>query len=571
MATNFFADLHVHPSFKNYNRSRFKKDFNTKPFAYTLFTEGTKDDDAPSRGEEKGKRKSTYEQAALIDCFPDRKPGSPVTKLMFIALYPLERGWVIGNAEGGITESDILREKKGQKKNFLKKIGNLFAGGFFDVALDNPSPLRSFLQKGYLGIPYERIRYFQGYKTFDDDSKEFDSHLMPVDGYHYFGDLVDEYEFICRSDNTPYTVDGKIFQYRLLRTQNDLTFIKNNSSVLGLPLTIEGAHVFSIELNASGYMKTPMPEMLRRIDIIKTWKPFFLTLCHHFDNMLCGHAHSMPLNLAQFVDQRKKMNTELTADGVQVIKKLLAVDNALKDIAGEHRILIDVKHMSALARKKFYNDIVKKYSTANPGKTIPVICSHCAYSGTGTLDKQIAVAKTENYVDENQNEIITLDYDAAKTRTAQFYNWNINLCDEDIKVIVESNGLIGLTFDQRVLGHQHDSETNDKNFWMNVWVDHIVWMAKAWMTNCVAADKTKIYDCLCIGSDFDGIIDPMNDFGSIKRFKDFYSTLVSTLKNFPQKIKDELLIDDTNGFTSEEIADKICYNNTLKFLEDNLK
>ena len=58
----------------------------------------------------------------------------------------------------------------------------------------------------------------------------------------------------------------------------------------------------------------------------KAWPypPFFVTLAHHFDNGLGGHAISLSDTISKFVDQKKGLNSDITPLGIEVIKSLLS-------------------------------------------------------------------------------------------------------------------------------------------------------------------------------------------------------------------------------------------------------
>ena len=114
-----------------------------------------------------------------------------------------------------------------------------------------------------------------------------------------------------------------------------------------MPLTIEGAHIF-------GGTALDEATVLGRIDFIKKeWDHplFFITFSHHFDNGLCGHAHSLP-EVATFVlNQEKAMNEGFTALGWKVIRKLLAIDENNDPAPKEVNETRDFKRMPGAGRR----------------------------------------------------------------------------------------------------------------------------------------------------------------------------------------------------------------------------
>ncbi len=175
---------------------------------------------------------------------------------------------------------------------------------------------------------------------------------------------------------------------------------------------------------------------------MKSWNDtpvFFVSLAHHFYNQLCGQAPSIPDEGAFFINQSEGLLSGITSKGWAVIRELLSLDDSNQiDISKGRRILVDLKHMNVVSRNDYYQQIITPLiGTVNQ---IPVIASHCCYSGIDTIAQLTNDMKNEN----NGSSV-------EKYGTA-FYPWNINLCDEEIRLIFASGGIIGLNFDQGVLG-----------------------------------------------------------------------------------------------------------------------
>jgi len=235
----------------------------------------------------------------------------------------------------------------------------------------------------------------------------------------------------------------------------------------------------------------------------------------------------------------------------------ITADNA-PDPGQGRRILIDVKHFSARSRKDYYDRIIIPYNRANPNDLIPVIASHCGYYGqiqtVSKVDLSYLAGKAAN---EGDDDIIH-----------GFYRWNINLCDEDVQVIVESEGLIGLSFDQRIMG-----EKNVKNKSIEYWIDvmgrHIVGMVVASINN-VAQNPERIWNSLCIGTDFDGIIDPLDPFSTSEKFGVFKTELRRFLETIAQRHGSYLFLNG-NPFTPDQVVEKIAYRNAHDFVIKHFK
>ncbi len=119
--------------------------------------------------------------------------------------------------------------------------------------------------------------------------------------------------------------------------------------------------------------------------------------------------------------------------GNEVIKE------ALKE---PERILIDIKHMSLEARKQYY-EFLKEIIVRRISR---YLISHGGVTGVSWDNKPVVCRK-------KYRDWIKVRYFKPKgLMRTKFNPWSINLYDEEIKKIVDSNGLIGLNLDERILG-----------------------------------------------------------------------------------------------------------------------
>ena len=343
----------------------------------------------------------------------------------------------------------------------------------------------------------------------------------------------------------------------------DETIEKNHSTVL--VLTVEGMHALSMKNS-----NRPVEEavLMDRIAEIKRWPIFFMTFAHHFDNQLCAHAKSFfkpPLPWApdqlrnlnfiteilspdgKSISRHNDQNQGFTALGMKAIMRLLALrkapDGSIEDDPSlGRRILVDTKHMSASSRREFYQSIVKPYNEG-PGRRIardgvppegclPVLASHSAYSGVTTLDEMIA-----GY---------TVETDDPKAGNP-FNYWNINLSAEDLQVIVQSGGLIGLNLDQRILGIMHRvkflqllapwifKDKSEKRNKTELIAYNILGMANAVKNldlglHRYGPDRFSFWNCICLGTDFDGGIDPVDEYASAGKIQELSKDLENIFK-----------------------------------------
>jgi|GEM_PF-513130 len=318
------------------------------------------------------------------------------------------------------------------------------------------------------------------------------------------------------------------------------------------------------------------------INKLKDWKhcPLFITLNHHFWNQLSGHSMTIPkgaLGLTKGIrkNQVLGMNKGFTELGKKVVKKLL--DNT----DGKRRILIDTKHMSIASRiwyytylghitKEGYNEYFGKapsdqllYTDEVRSDCIPIISSHSAVNGYETMKaskegndgtpplKAYADAdkkyKKKKKASKEGNDDTTYDaYAVADDKykiSKKFNNWDMNLSDEEIRIIYNSDGLIGINFDQRVSGGNTEGGKKRINRVVNN-ICHIAKVAKdAGFSDC--------WSCITIGTDFDGSINPINDFRTAEDFA-----------NLEKALKEKLDAD---------VVDRIMYKNAMEFLKKNFR
>jgi hypothetical protein len=308
-------------------------------------------------------------------------------------------------------------------------------------------------------------------------------------------------------------------------------------------------------------------EIINRNRYVKEKLPvFFITFCHHFDNGLCGHARSMPV-IAQklkLLDQSNRISEGFNQLGFDILKYLLAVrevnDQVVDDPAAGRRILIDLKHMSIQGRLAVYA-LVEKYNLAHPAAKIPLIASHVGFSG-------LSVAKlVDNIHQGKEDDKHQIDKrEANNNRELRFNNWSINLGKEEISRIIESDGLIGLSMEQNILGvgFFEKLKNKDASFHARLLVHQLLVMAQA-------AGSAKFWEHICIGTDFDGVINPVDRYSSTL----FYTRLrndieaellaLSTVERMGYFLPPKEPDDTIDRRNIADLLDDFCFNNAFRF------
>lgn len=483
-----FADIHCHPTFYAFNRLRNTPE-EQDPSVFHPWMEL----ESHLEHQLAGARASDYVQTNF-----SRMIAGDV-RLIFASFTPIERGFFIGSGNGD--ERPFKDEVAAwlRLKRPAEVLSKLAAGDVSGAAqkalgvLRNGGPLRQLVQRAVMGYGADRVAYLSG------------------SAYDYWEELLLEYDFIKRGDRErhkvefatgegPQIVEGS---YRVATGVEDVqAVIERNEDDLAVVLTIEGGHVFSV---GTDLKPVDLSVMLERIEALKNWEHpvLFLTLAHHFDNGICGHAHSLVDAADWIMDQEFRLNQGLDPErGMPVVRALLDLDEDLKDQGGK-RIHLDVRHMSARSRKAYYAQVVEPYNAWRDKQPaayrarypkIPVVMSHSGYAGVPTLAQMIVEEEREH----------------DRWHRGPFYAWSINLSDEDMRAIFESGGLAGINLDRRILGMKPGDKLDPEV------VPEVVLRQIFALVDVILLDdryseeeKLKVWDRICLGTDFDGFIHPI--------------------------------------------------------------
>ncbi len=271
-------------------------------------------------------------------------------------------------------------------------------------------------------------------------------------------------------------------------------------------------------------------------------RPFFISIAHHFYNGLCGHASSLqPLTGVNIVkgvqlhllDQWFGCNSDITNLGWVIINEMLKDRNK--------RILVDTKHMSVRARLSYYEFRRNHYADA------PIICSHGAVYGGHLRDPKI-FEKSDDIVDNMADQFAKF-----------FYKEDINLLDDDIMEIVKSNGIIGVEFDKRVNGVKADRGKNGQ-------MPDMIWHNMRYIAEVATLHKQpgqSAWDFISLGTDYDGIINPIDNYGTAETIPDLRTFVRGLLTNYLATTT--MLKDSDRQMNVNTILDKIFFQNIIDF------
>ncbi|MBI3137334.1 MAG: membrane dipeptidase [Sphingobacteriales bacterium] len=354
-------------------------------------------------------------------------------------------------------------------------------------------------------------------------------------------------------------------------------------------LSIEGAHAFF----GPRQQKSETEIFTEYWNNFETFtsanRVFSLNISHLQDNGFCNHAFGIQIFKPKPFYPR---GNGITQHGFRLLQKMK-----------EKNILLDIKHTSLYARKQLYDFRI--------GETgWPLVCTHAGLTGI----------KKENrgkYFIETHQEGAFLSvrhYKPAGYLLGTSFNpSSINLYDEDVFEVVASGGLIGLSLDQRILGvpeewmmsidnmgdiyEEEIISPGEKDFFKNVIQtdpDNSDIIIVADITNADKQDWPRFHArhflnqvfhlfkiCrdfnynmdemarrICIGSDFDGMINPVDSCLNVTRLEKFKNYLVEHFKEWEKDFTEVTGIRVSSFITPKKLMDHIFYQNGVDFLKE---
>ncbi len=346
---------------------------------------------------------------------------------------------------------------------------------------------------------------------------------------NFFDLLIEEFDYLQQQHRPPIDIEPEYKNYEIVFPHNKHDFtaaLNNNSKIIALP-SVEGAHaLISGTLSYEKY-NLDVEQIVQNVKALKNHalRPVFITFTHHFYNGLAGHAHGIYM-FEKILDQRFGLGNPISPDGWRVIKCLLGLDES----CGSWPVLIDTKHFSLAARRQYYDFVSQELDY-----TVPIINSHAAYSGSQTIENVIY-------------------------HHPPFAHNQTNISAEEVYHIWRSKGLVGINFDQNLLWA--GAEICDVNKIM----ENIISMVQGAIDyargrHLPEPDET-IWDVFCVGSDFDGFIDPVDSYPSPLYFQQLEQDL---LEAFDQS---QLLKQLSVKISADQVVKKFMTENIVQFLHN---
>ncbi|WP_231490509.1 membrane dipeptidase [Pedobacter sp. Leaf170] len=404
-----------------------------------------------------------------------------------------------------------------------------------------------------------------------------------------FPDLVEEDLKLILSPKV--TDDGKT----VVALSYEVIYDEEDKERIYAVFTIEGCHTLSSTLDPK---KINRVEVLTNLESLRKSYPILsINITHLEQYPFCNHAYGILfVESLSFIPREK----EISADGIEIIR-----------FCYERNILVDLKHMSLGARTKFIYDIRERADFA-PIKQ-PLVCTHAGFTG-------LSVGEIPNYMQIDSPSVkgyskITWGK-PTKYQTYESVAFNpssINLYDEEIIAILESDGMIGLSLDKRILGYGESSikaeEQQDllteSEYISNKELEYFItgdavgehltpfycithevvnravqslvdvpfyhlhhFMAHVLHLMKISAEYgfpvKNALQKVCIGSDFDGLINPLTFCDSVLELPQFEKDFI---KYFPRFLEQNNLSNlMPSGISIQQLARQLFFSNGRDFV-----
>lgn len=352
---------------------------------------------------------------------------------------------------------------------------------------------------------------------------------------------------------------------------------------INLALAIEGAHCLDL-------FDTKIEDNLRQLKDGPE-RFLYLNLTHLSRFSTCTHAYG--IKLVRGHEQFRPLGNGISEQGYRIID--IAYDRRI----GGYPLFIDIKHMSLQSRKQFY-----AYRKEKGYEAIPIIASHMGCTGLSWAPEVI-----KRYVEKRvvQSDTVEVTYTKPKgtggpLRSKTLFNpWSINLYDEEIPIILQSGGLIGINMDKRILGAKkvcgeffspvEYSELFDEPLPRSLGLrgageaalyeepgyesdpyrrdnalNHLRHLCNQ-ILHIVEVGGPAAWKQICIGSDFDGLIDPVNGCISQAEFPPLEAQMAAMLQRMIRETKrNRPDFDFKEGSLPARVRD-ILFNNGVRFLQ----
>ena len=410
-----------------------------------------------------------------------------------------------------------------------------------------------------------------------------------------YPDLVDE-DLDVLFNNTRFNIADK----QIVALTKDVEYDENDVSKTYVVFSVEGLHSLSPTLEKTKIDKTTI---LNNLDELRAAIPIIsINITHLEQYPFINQAYGI-----QFVSNEdfRPTGNRFSQDGIDILRHCY-----------EHNIIVDIKHQSLATRRMLIEDLRKRDDLKNVLQ--PLVCTHAGFAGISYADIPDYIT-IEPVAGKNYSRI-----NWGKPKKYGMFDFmlafnpsSINLYDEDILAVIDSGGMIGLNMDKRILGYT-EANANDASYEIiseeeeyisnaekDVYLTKHVIGSKMNNSYCISTqevvdggmvnpklgfyhlchfmqhvlhfiklaqqtpDVNKALTQICIGSDFDGIINPVWCCPSMNFLDKFKKQFIDNFKAFAKANKHEVQL--SKEFDVKQFAEQLFFENGKNFILNRLK
>lgn len=395
---------------------------------------------------------------------------------------------------------------------------------------------------------------------------------------------------------------------KLLRQWSD--YNPNDLDTIHILFSVEGGHNFY----GAGNDEVDTDAMLQRFqDLIdEGFLVLYLTLAHLAPNVFLNHAYGMKIfPRGKFLPLDDGIALKPLPIAVATAKKTNAYD--FFNLAHKHGVVLDIKHMSLRSRRQFLEHLKTNFHDR------PAFASHVGFTGFAKADIPKYCSDVTRINDPKYSCYkLVLDRKKGYLPNTWFNPNSINLFDEEILQILRTGGLVGLSMDARIMGIKAGKkQTEDYEFisfaeldefglklgdvkrtigiadstgnhegvsvldqdemeeqeaeleeqmapnptrfvalHLHYYINHILHLCKL----SKEANFSDVFHQTCIGSDFDGLISPLDCCRNVTEVPNFANALAHELPLAAAQANIELPLP------VDELIDRLFYRNAFEFL-----
>lgn len=357
-------------------------------------------------------------------------------------------------------------------------------------------------------------------------------------------------------------------------------------------LNVEGPHAFYGDRKGKSLAQimTDVKTNFKQFTEVRGVRIFAMNIAHLEKNDFCNHAYGIQIFKPEpFFPKSKGISNE----GLELLLMMQ-----------QKNILCDIKHTSLFARQQLY-------LLGWHGNNWPLVCTHAGLTGIPSTARGKYFLSNRKF---GNGFLRVKHYKPVGYLSGTSFNpSSINLYDDDVSIIVKSGGLIGLSMDQRILGSPndemfgegyvdeiyeeevisdgerewfrdvdrnfigdefvlkteqistHDDRQNTARYHARHFLNHVFHLFA--IARQYGIPDMTMAERICIGSDFDGMINPLDSCTSVTGLKAFKSLLLQNFSVWEDEFEEAKNFRVSDFISPQALLDNIFFKNGEAFLK----